>query len=115
MLIAFEDEYRAYRESLASAILTHRPHVEVVATGLDTLGEEVGGFDPHLVICTQPNRVDPGGRPAWIALPSESDRLAEFCLDGKRSETINPALGELLQAVDEMERLALTESELGGC
>jgi hypothetical protein len=93
----------------------HRPHVEVVGTGLDTLEEEVGRFDPHLVICSRPNTVHPGSRPAWIELPLEPDQLAEFCLDGKRSEATNPALGELLQAIDEIEKLALTKSELGDC
>jgi hypothetical protein len=64
VLIAFEDEYRTYREFLESAVRTHRPHIEVVAAGLATLGEEVRGFDPHLVICSRLTTVDPGGSPA---------------------------------------------------
>jgi hypothetical protein len=39
--------------------------------------------------------------------------LAEICLDGERSEVINPALDELLSVVDETKRLARTKRELG--
>jgi hypothetical protein len=115
VLIAFEDEYRTYREFMVSAVRTERPHIEVAATGLEALGEEVVRFDPHLVICSRPNTVESGDRPAWVELPPEPDRLAKFCLDGERSEASNPALGELLQTIDELERLFLTKSELGNC
>ena len=47
----------------------HRPRAEVVAAGLGRLEEKVTRFDPHLVICSRPNTVDLGGRPAWIELP----------------------------------------------
>ena len=100
---------------MASAVQTHRPHIEVVATELVVLGEEVTRFDPQLVICSQPNTVDPGGRPAWVELPPDPERLAEICLDGERSEVINPALEELLSVVDETEKLARTRRELGDC
>jgi hypothetical protein len=100
---------------MASAVQTHRPHIEVVATELGVLGEEVARFDPQLVICSQPNTVDPGSRPAWVELPPDPERLAEICLDGERSEVINPALEELLSVVDETERLARTKRELGDC
>ncbi len=115
VLIAFEDEYRTYREFMASAVRMHRPRVEVVAAGLGGLGEKVTRFDPHLVICSQPNTVDLGGRPAWIELPPDPDKQAEICVDGQHSETINPALEELLSVLDETERLARTKRNLGDC
>jgi hypothetical protein len=114
VLIAFEDEYRTYREFMASAVRRHRPHIEVVAAGLGGLGEEVARFDPPPGNL-QPNTVDPGGRPAWVELPPDPERLAEICLDGERSEVINPAPDELLSVVDETERLARTKRELGYC
>ena len=100
---------------MASAVRAHRPHTEVVATELGCIGEEVERFDPELVICSQPNTVDPGGRPAWVELPPAPERLAEICLDGERSEVLNPTLEELLSVEDETERLARTERELGDC
>jgi hypothetical protein len=71
---------------MASAVRTHRPHIEVVAAGLATLGEEVRRFDPHLVICSQPNTVEPGSSPAWVELPPNPERLAEVCIDGQSFE-----------------------------
>src|SRR5215212_324230 len=115
VLIAFEDEYRTYREFMASAVRTHRPHIEVVAAGLATLGEEVRRFDPHLIICSQPNTVEPGGSPAWVELPPIPERLAEVCIDGQSFELDNPALEELLQIIDETERLTHTKGQLSSC
>ena len=99
---------------MASAVRTYRPHIEVVAAGLGGLGEEVARFDPPPGNL-QPNTVDPGGRPAWVELPPDPERLVEICLDGERSEVINPALDELLSLVDETKRLARTKRELGYC
>jgi DNA-binding transcriptional LysR family regulator len=100
---------------MASAVRTHRPRVEVVSAGLDALWEEVARFDPHLVICSRPNTVDPGGRSAWFELPLDPERLAELCVDGQSFETANPALQELLEAIDETERLIRTKGQLSSC
>lgn len=100
---------------MAGAVQRHRPRVEVAVSGLSALGEEVSRFDPHLVICSQPNTVDPGSRPAWFEVPTDPERLAEICLDGWRSEVANPTLEKLLQTVDETERLTHTKGELSNC
>lgn len=72
-------------------------------------------LEPHLVVCSQPNTVEPAGRPAWFELPPNPDRLAKICLDGERSEASNPNLEDLLWVLDETERLALTKQHLGNC
>ena len=115
VLVSFEDEYRSYRDAIASAIQAYRPRVQVLSSRLGTLRNEVVRFDPHLVVCSRPNTVDPHGRPAWFELPPDPDRLAEICLDGRRSEVANPALEELLRVVDETERLVHTKSDPGNC
>lgn len=114
-LVAFEEQYRAYREFIASAIQTYRPHVEVAVARLDILNDEVTSFDPHLVICSQPNSAGSNGRPAWVELPPDPGRSAKLCLDGQRSETANPALEELLRVVDDTERLIRTKPGSGNC
>jgi hypothetical protein len=40
-LVAFEDEYRAYREVIAGAIQVLRPRTQVEPAALDALAEEV--------------------------------------------------------------------------
>ncbi len=72
-------------------------------------------FDPHLVVSSRPYDVAPSGRPAWFELPPDPARWAEICLDGQTFELANPALEELLWAVDETERLARTKHNLGNC
>ncbi len=93
----------------------HRPRVEVAAAGVVALKDEMVSFDPHLVVCSRPNAVDPNGRLAWFELPPDPGRLAEICLDGQRSEVANPSLEKLLSVVDETERLINTKPELGNC
>ena len=93
----------------------HRPHVEVAVAELVRLGDEVTRLDPELVVCSQPNTVEPNGRPAWFELPPTPDRSAEICLDGEHSQVINPALKELLRVIDETERLTRTKQYLGNC
>lgn len=115
VLIAFEDEYHSYRSAIASAIRAHRPRVEVAVAGLVVLENEIARFDPHLVICSRPNTVDPNGRPAWVTLPHDPEQSAEICLNGRRSETANPALEELHRVLDETERLLRTKPEARNC
>ena len=79
------------------------------------LKDEVARFDPHLVICSEPNPIRSNGRPAWLELSPDPERFAELCLDGQRSKTANPGLKELLRVVDETETLIRTKPESGGC
>jgi hypothetical protein len=89
--------------------------VEVAAAGVVALKDEMVRFDPHLVVCSRPNAVDPNGRPAWFELPPDPSRLAVICLDGQRLEVANPALEKLLSVVDETERPINTKPNLGNC
>ena len=115
ILVAFEADYRAYREVIAAAIRILRPHAEVETTTLDTLGDEVGRFDPELVICTRPNTVDPGGRIAWVELSVDPTRPTKVCVGGRYSESTNPRLEVLLAVIDEVEELIQTNTNLKGC
>ena len=118
ILSAFEDEYRVYREAIAGAIRVHRPHAQVETAGLDALAQEVERLDPHLVICSRPNTVDPDSRPAWVELPTDPTRRARVCVGGRYSERTNPTMEVLLGVVDEVEeQLTRTEGDdhLLGC
>jgi hypothetical protein len=112
ILVAFENEYRAYREVIAAAIRVLRPCAQVETAGLDALAEEVERLDPHLLLCSRPNTVDPGGRPAWVELPTDPTRPARVCVGGRYSERTNPTLEVLLGVVDEVEE-QLTRTEGG--
>ncbi len=110
ILVAFEDEYLAYREVIAAAIRVLRPGAQVESANLEVLAQEVERLDPHVVICGRPNTVDPGGRPAWVVLPTDPTRPARICVGGRYWEQANPTVEVLLGVVDEVEEL-LAEAE----
>ena len=112
ILVAFEDEYLAYREVIAAAIRVLRPSAQVESASLDALAREVERLDPHVVICGRPNTVDPGRRPAWVVLTTDPTRPARICIGGRYSQRANPTVEVLLGVVDEVEEL-LTEAEGG--
>lgn len=115
VLFAYEDTHFAYREALVGVVRGLRPHVSATAVSLRTLASEVKRLDPHLVVSSRPNTVDPGNRPAWYKLAHEPDEPSEVCLNGERSEPSNPDLGELLEIIDEAERLLQSGRKPSGC
>ena len=105
LLVAFEEEYRAYQGAISSAIQVLRPGVQVQTTDIDSLKETLAHFAPHAVICSRPEGLEPDGRVAWIELPPEPDRTAVARLGDRRFELDNPSLETVLEVVDEAERL----------
>lgn len=106
VLVAYEDENRAYREVIAAGIAVLRPHVVVATcTPDELLGGELERFDPHVVICGRPSTVDPGDRLAWVEMPIEPGRPAKVRIGGRRRESTRLSLEGLLEIIDEAEEL----------
>jgi hypothetical protein len=108
VLVAFEDARGVYREAIARALAELRPDLEVRCAPLAEMGRELRDFDPHVVVCSQLNGEHPGGRGAWVQVPTEDgatdeERLARVCLDGESWRTDGPPLAELLEVVDRTE------------
>lgn len=114
MRIVVAIEPRSYREVIGEAIQALRPHHDVVIVEPRALKMEVARLDPELVVASQPNTVEPNGRPAWVEF-RPYDQTTAICLDGGYSKDANPELAELLSVVDETERLSQVKAELGGC
>jgi hypothetical protein len=115
ILISYEDAYRVYADALERALRGLPPEAEVTSCRLAEIGEQLEDFDPHLVVSSRPNTVDPGGRAAWYTLSPEPDGPSEACLGGRRSRTSNPPLEELLLFIEEAEALIRSGREVGGC
>jgi hypothetical protein len=60
ILISYEDAYRVYSDALERALRGLRPDAEVASCRLAEIGEQLESFDPHLVVSSRPNTVDPG-------------------------------------------------------
>ncbi len=108
ILVAFEDDYRAYASALAKAIGAARPHLDVATVGLEALQTEMTRLDPHVIICSSPNPApleQQEGNLAWVELCVDPHRPSKFCVGGRRWESLNPSLEELLGVVEETEQL----------
>lgn len=105
LLIAFEDEYRAYGGAISSAIQVLRPGVRVETVGVASLPRELSRLAPQVVISSRPEGPDPGGRVAWIELPPEPERTSHARLGDRRFDLENPSLDRIVELVDEVERL----------
>jgi hypothetical protein len=115
ILISYEDSYHVHSDTLERVLRGLRPDAEVAACRLSVIAEQVESFNPHLVVSSRPNTVDPGGRTAWYTLSPEPDQPSEACLGGWRWRRSNPSLEELLSFIDEVEALVRSGRELGGC
>jgi len=115
ILISYEQSYRGYTDALERVTRVLRPEAEVASCRLAEIGEQLESFDPHLVVSSGPNTVDPGGRAAWYRLSPEPDEPSEACLGGRRWRMLNPPLEEQLSFIDEVEAFVGSGRELGGC
>ena len=116
VLVAFEDVRSVYSRTIARAIRELRSGLIVRSAILEELERELYGFDPHVVVCSQPNGTHPGTRGAWVHIPTEAglgddERLAGICLDGEHWRTHGPPLSELLAVIDETHK-RLREGDL---
>jgi hypothetical protein len=105
VLVAYEDEYRAYREAIVATIGTLRPHIEVVNAAPGEL--EVMAPRADLVICSRSDLQHAEGTLAWIELPNEPELPARIYLQGRCSEVTNLTLDGLLAVVDTVEEQLL--------
>ena len=118
VLVAFEDARSVYRETIARALAELRTDLEVRRAPLAEMGRELWRFRPHVVVCSETDGGRPGGRGAWVQVPTDDGadadgRLARLCLEGERWDTEGPTLGEILDVVDETRR-RLHERRLAG-
>jgi hypothetical protein len=98
---------------IAAAIRISRPHIEVATVGVGALAEEIARFDPQMVVCSQPNTLDPSGEFAWVELSLDRVHPATVYLAGRYSERSSlPALEMLLEVIDEAEGIVRTKMRL---
>jgi hypothetical protein len=114
VLVAHEDEHRAYREAIAASIGLLRPHVEVATCSPDELGAELVRFDPQVVICGAPGRPDPGHTPAWVELPDGPWQPARIRVGDGRRERVDLDLVGLLGVVEEAEKFLRAQADRAG-
>jgi hypothetical protein len=103
ILVALEDDYRVYRETIAAGLRILRPRAETKSVRLEALEEEIERFEPQVIISSGHTAVHSGGRLAWIELSLDPTSATKICVRGRRFERTNPSLEELLELLDEVE------------
>ena len=110
LLITVEDERRAHREMLGSALKELRPHLEVTVCRFGEFEGELQRLEPQVVICGRFRMEEPADNTlAWVELsldPLDPDQPTKIRVGGDRWDIPNPSLEELLSVIDEAERLA---------
>lgn len=101
VLVALEDEYRAYREVLAAGVQALRPGAQVSTTVLSDLEDEMARFDPQVIISSRSVDAGTGDWGTWIELPTDPSRPTVVSVGGRSFEQSNPTLDALLKIVDE--------------
>jgi hypothetical protein len=113
VMVIFEDQYRSYRETIARALKSLRPHARVTVAGLDDLEKEIERVAPDLVICSQPKAGDSRGALVWVEVPCDPTRPTAVCLEGRCSETTHLTLDDLISIVDAAEAIATAQPITG--
>ncbi len=101
--MAFEDDYRVYRETIAAGLRILRPHAEVRCAPLEAFEEELERFDPQVVICSGHKDLESNGSRTWIDLSLDPTQPTKINVGGHYLERINPSVRELLEIVGEFE------------
>ena len=109
VLVAMEDEYRAYREVIAAGIRALRPGAKATTVPLGALEEEVARLDPQVVICSRPEPAGAGAGLAWVELSPDPIRPMKVRLGvAAPTAAVGPTLEGLLAVLDEVEELSAT-------
>jgi hypothetical protein len=94
--VAFEDDYRAYREVLAVGLRILLDRYEVATSTMGALEEEIERFRPKVVICGGPENVEAAGVLGWIELDVNPTEPTKVRLGECRWELTNPDLDALV-------------------
>jgi hypothetical protein len=105
VLIAFEDDYRMYREMIAAAIKMMRPRAVVVSTEVNKLETEARLFVPDLIICSVPRIVNHISTLAWIQLSPDPQQWTRIWIEERYEEALDPGMGDIVSVVDEVGKL----------
>lgn len=105
ILLAFEEDYRSYREVIAATIRVLRPHVEVSTTDPEGLEREVARLRPQLIVSCRPKATFRPPTMAWIKVASDKPtQPSEVWFGQDRWETVDPVIKTITQTVDSIEQ-----------
>lgn len=102
ILVAFEDNYRAYRETMAKCLQIRRPGVQVQTAEPAILEKKIKDFLPQVIICSGLNTVHSDDELAWITLSLDLNMPASIKVGGRSWKMDNPTLEQILALIDKL-------------
>lgn len=102
VIVAFEQAFHAYQETLAVAIRILRPDAEVMTVEPEKISGAAKRFSPDLVIGSPFDEADVGSVPAWVELSIDPAQASRVNVNGDYSEMVNPTLDKLLVILEEV-------------
>jgi hypothetical protein len=100
ILVAFEDEYRAYQGALAATIRILRPDADVMTVDLEKMSAVAKDFRPDIVIGSRFGDGVLDEVRAWIELALDPTESTKVRVDGQSSEVVNPTLDRILEIIE---------------
>ena len=92
------------RETIATALQERRPDLDTMVVDPTQLEERIERVHPDLVICSELTPTVETSVPCWVVLdPRGSDAVTN--VGGRRQETAQLCLGDLLDVVDQTARM----------
>ena len=108
VLVAFGDEYRAYREAIARALQALRPSTQVTVAPLDAIPARVNDLEPHVVICAGGSDAVSIRNTTWVTVPTEAGVPSSISRGDYYREFGDLSLTELLTVLDGIENSQAT-------
>lgn len=99
-VIVLANEPRSYREVIAAAIQSLRPHLEVLVVEPESLDSVVTSLSPDLLICSTLTETLRREARAWVELYPGGEQLATVSLGGTIYTSEGLELEQLLSVVD---------------
>lgn len=103
VLVAFGDEYRAYREAIARALQALRPSTQVTVAPLEAIPAQVYELEPHVVICAGGSDAVSVRDTTWVTVPTEAGVPSSISCGDFYREFGDLSLTELLTVLDRIE------------
>jgi hypothetical protein len=104
VLVAFEDNYRAYREVIAAGLRIHHDQYEVATSTVEALAEQIERYCPDVVICGGAEDAEVAGVLCWIELTVVPTELTKIRLGECRWEMTNPQLETLVGIIEKADQ-----------
>ncbi len=84
----------------------HRANLEVKVAPPEGLDQEVGGFEPHLVVCNETTPLVQANVLSWVEILFEDSLDARVTVDNHQPSRVEDiGMDDLLRVIDETEKM----------